>query len=989
MPCFEGARSVFSKKTNRFFLRTILLFCLFIVPAFFICSETNVEASGVSDFLCELGIKYYKNGRFSESLHEFKKALILDPANETALEYIQLMKNELISEVGYLHPSLSELPEDQRQGAIEKALDRFEEVLQEEEIPIVETTPSSTAIPESVLAQDKEDKKEATIKKALDAFDQTIRSVVKPPEVGLEKKETASETANIIEGAGIATLKLSLDDTVKATQPLTELELQIGRPLVVEGENIAKFLIVDPEKLSIERKSPNEIVIIAQNIGSTYLHIWDNEGRWTFNAHVSPFRIVPTALAKSQLEEAGSFKLRYSNEWASFNTGRRLNDLNRQSYSFYQNFGLDGQSPYGDLDASMQLAKLQQKSELTYYTLGLEDGKLGPFKGFDLRLFDYYLGFNNLGFGGAGLRGVKLDSEVLDDKLKYSLFWGRENQGIFSPLSPGVAASKDAYIEGGRIGLDFPKGTYQTFSLFHGYGSERDPMINENIFNHTFETKLGNTKLRSDFGYDTDSTAYLLGTNFTVPKLQLTGEFRNINENYYGITGRPFDSGKLGGLVTYRYNPSPKLQLAGRLDTYRDRLFPNPEHDKRYNLDFNTDVNYYFDDTSSLRVDYYNTHDTGTISSHIDETTGVSFYKTIDFIKKLNTYVTLMHQTSENLDSPTLDYKNEKATVGLRLGLTDNIYYFASKEVNWLRDYTDKLSRPNVFETGVDYNRQVAKTPFYLTSRLYYRDEEDATAPRSFLAGEDNLEVSSELRYQPSDDFNAYINLRANNIWAENPDVNKRLEGEVRLGMRWTFDTNFRWNPIGHIAGVVFKDLNSDGVRQADEPVVKGIKIMIGSNRYDISDSKGKYSFRNIRARKIVLSVDSNTLPGGFVLTGAQSRDVFIEQGRTINVDFGIISRSEIYGVVFNDINGNGKFDSGDKGIKDVVVSLEDKTKVTTDGQGQYYFRNIATGTHKITLDINSLPINFIPQVPIFKDIELFEGVTYIYNIPLINESPR
>jgi len=159
MPCFKGARSVFSKKTNRFFLRTILLFCLFIIPAFFICSETNVEASGVSDFLCELGIKYYKNGRFSESLHEFKKALILDPTNATALEYIQLMKDELVSEVEYLYPSLAELPGNQRQEAIERALDSFEEVFQEEEIPIVETAPSSTAIPEIVLAQDKEGKK--------------------------------------------------------------------------------------------------------------------------------------------------------------------------------------------------------------------------------------------------------------------------------------------------------------------------------------------------------------------------------------------------------------------------------------------------------------------------------------------------------------------------------------------------------------------------------------------------------------------------------------------------------------------------------------------------------------------------------------------------------------------------------------------------------------------------------------------------------------
>jgi len=41
-----------------------------------------------ADYLCEIAIEYYEKGNFAEALHEFKKALIVDPHNETALEYI-------------------------------------------------------------------------------------------------------------------------------------------------------------------------------------------------------------------------------------------------------------------------------------------------------------------------------------------------------------------------------------------------------------------------------------------------------------------------------------------------------------------------------------------------------------------------------------------------------------------------------------------------------------------------------------------------------------------------------------------------------------------------------------------------------------------------------------------------------------------------------------------------------------------------------------
>ena len=1024
------------------FLKIILPIFFFISCLFFSAIDV-IHASDVADFLCEIGIEYYKKGDYADALHELNKALILEPNHKTAQKYIRIIQDKLGTEkippFSLQRPSLTK---EERDAVIFKALEEFDEVLitkegletpagpsvspplvvspkdkydvvgqaldEPGEVVVIREEPGVRRQPSKpalvLVPQDKSD----IVRKSLDKFEakyglMDISDKARPLltdvvemqiEVQIPTKKTAEAEEKVLDVTApkqIGTKKvyvkqLSLDDTVRTTQPNTELNLQIGRDLIITGRNIARFLVVDPQKLEIERLRPDEILLKAKKIGNTYLHLWDDEGRWTFIAQISPFRSGAPTLAellRQKIEEAGAFKLFYSNDWFSFYSGRRTDSLEKQSLSFYQSLGLEGQTPYGDFDSRVQFNKLQDETDITYYTLGLEDGVLGPFKGFDVRAFDYYVDFGNLAFGGAGLRGAKLHSEAFNDKVNYTVFWGRENEGIFSPLSPGLAESKDSFIEGARLGITFPENFYQTFSFFHGYGSARNSSLKPDAYDYTTETNLGDFKLRTDVSSDGDSTAYLLQSIYNVSKLQLTGEFRNIQEKFYGITGRPYASGELGGLLSYRYDPSTKLSLSGRFDVYRDRLFPNPEHPNRYNVNVNSELQYRFNQDTSMRLDYYGSNNRGTVSPRKDENIGISLYKTVDFIKKLNFYLGARHQRSENLSSPTLDYTNKKLNAGLRFGITDNLYYFVSKEFNWLEEYTGDLSKPHVWETGLNYNRQISDSPFYLNLRFFYRDEEDATSSRSFLSGEDNFEAQSELRYQPTENFNAFVNLRANNIWAENPDTTKRLEAEVRFGARWAFDTGFKWNPVGSITGIVFKDLNSDGMYQSDEPLMENIRIVLGRDKYDTTDSEGKYLFKNIRARKAFIYVDSDTLPAGFVLIGPSSKEITIKNGALIHQDFGIVARSEIYGIIFNDSNGNGKFDRGEDGIDEVILTLEDGTKTETNDNGQYYLRRVEPGTHTLTLNIDSLPVNLIPQVPLFKQIELFEGVTYIHNIPL------
>ncbi len=63
----------------------IALVCLALL---FLSTGLVFAQSQAVDYLCELGKTYYSMGRVDDALHELNKALLLDPANKTAKEYI-------------------------------------------------------------------------------------------------------------------------------------------------------------------------------------------------------------------------------------------------------------------------------------------------------------------------------------------------------------------------------------------------------------------------------------------------------------------------------------------------------------------------------------------------------------------------------------------------------------------------------------------------------------------------------------------------------------------------------------------------------------------------------------------------------------------------------------------------------------------------------------------------------------------------------------
>jgi hypothetical protein len=82
-------------------------------------------------------------------------------------------------------------------------------------------------------------------------------------------------------------------------------------------------------------------------------------------------------------------------------------------------------------------------------------------------------------------------------------------------------------------------------------------------------------------------------------------------------------------------------------------------------------------------------------------------------------------------------------------------------------------------------------------------------------------------------------------------------------------------------------------------------------------------------------------------------------------------------------------YDAGEETLKGIVLLLDGKTKTVTNLGGTYMFRKFSPGEHTIAIDLKSVPVKYIPRVPVRKTAHVREGTTFIFNVPLeLQETP-
>ena len=177
------------------------------------------------------------------------------------------------------------------------------------------------------------------------------------------------------------------------------------------------------------------------------------------------------------------------------------------------------------------------------------------------------------------------------------------------------------------------------------------------------------------------------------------------------------------------------------------------------------------------------------------------------------------------------------------------------------------------------------------------------------------------------------------------------------------------------IRGVVYSDLDDDGVRENGEIGIGGIEIQIVSietisgtiNQTIRTNSDGSYRFEGpppgryqvIQREQPVGYLDGKDTPGtingqtrGRSTVNDQITEIDLrgaEEG--VDYNFGEILPASVSGHVYHDANDDGIFQSTEDGIRNVIVRLESSngvSEIRTDNLGRYRFEGLTPGSYRI-----------------------------------------
>ena len=132
---------------------------------------------------------------------------------------------------------------------------------------------------------------------------------------------------------------------------------------------------------------------------------------------------------------------------------------------------------------------------------------------------------------------------------------------------------------------------------------------------------------------------------------------------------------------------------------------------------------------------------------------------------------------------------------------------------------------------------------------------------------------------------------------------------------------------------------------------VEGVAIRLGTF-VTMTDASGRYVFAKVPQGEFDLRIPQEWLPAQYASDGLAQRIGMRGTAHHV-VDFKIVPLDSIRGHVYQDRNGNGRFDTGE-GRPGIVVHLDSQV-TATDTNGAYGFYNLPPGDHLVRLDVDRL----------------------------------
>lgn len=181
------------------------------------------------------------------------------------------------------------------------------------------------------------------------------------------------------------------------------------------------------------------------------------------------------------------------------------------------------------------------------------------------------------------------------------------------------------------------------------------------------------------------------------------------------------------------------------------------------------------------------------------------------------------------------------------------------------------------------------------------------------------------------------------------------------------------------LSGRVWEDTNTDGLRDADEPLLEGVLVSLVQGgviaQQQATDEAGAYRFEDVAPGEYTVQF---SLPEGYLFTRpkaggsripeteertASTLPATLSMGSQVtDLDAGALQHTRIGDLVWLDENGNGLQDTGEPGIEGIPIALwylppeggaPVRTAETVSGPGGWYrFDAVRPGTYQVAFEM-------------------------------------
>ena len=161
----------------------------------------------------------------------------------------------------------------------------------------------------------------------------------------------------------------------------------------------------------------------------------------------------------------------------------------------------------------------------------------------------------------------------------------------------------------------------------------------------------------------------------------------------------------------------------------------------------------------------------------------------------------------------------------------------------------------------------------------------------------------------------------------------------------------------GSVTGRVYQDINLNGRFDPaiDQPQANA-RVRVDGSRYAVSDAEGNYRIETVLRGEHSVYLDLLSVRADLTLLDNTQQQIALDSKRDVVVDFRVVRTGRVSGVVWFDVNENGRLDDGERPLVDVRVVTGSGRDTLTNENGYFLIGDLPPGEHILLLDEKTIP---------------------------------